>query len=138
MACRFRRTGLTTLLLSASALAGGCGGVDNRGTDVRAAAAAFENALGAGNAVAMCEVLAPGTRSALESSGKGPCPDVIGQEDLPAGGAARKVDVYGRQARVVLDADTLFLSRFPGGWKIVAAGCRPDPGRPYECAVKGG
>jgi hypothetical protein len=48
------------------------------------------------------------------------------------------VDVYGRQARAVLASDTLFLSQFSDGWKIVAAGCEPRPGRPYQCSVKGG
>ncbi|MDK0523889.1 hypothetical protein [Streptomyces sp. ML-6] len=56
----------------------------------------------------------------------------------PAGGPARTVDVYGRQARVVLTSDTLFLSQFADGWKVVAAGCRPLTGRPYQCSVKGG
>jgi hypothetical protein len=39
---------------------------------------------------------------------------------------------------VVLERDTVFLSRFPTGWKVTAAGCVPRPGRPYQCAVKGG
>ena len=32
----------------------------------------------------------------------------------------------------------LFLSQFPDGWKVVAAGCIPQPGRPYQCTVEGG
>ncbi|MGC0336296.1 hypothetical protein [Streptomyces sp. SLBN-8D4] len=48
------------------------------------------------------------------------------------------MDLYGRQARIVLARDTLFLSLFPDGWKVVAAGCSPQPGRPYQCAIRGG
>lgn len=66
------------------------------------------------------------------------CAIALAAEELPLGGPIRTVDVYGRQARVVLASDTLFLSQFPGGWKIVAAGCTPQPGRPYQCIVKGG
>ncbi len=154
MRCQRRRTGLRqrlrlpvrlrfallpVVLLSVSALAVGCGGADGRDFGARAAAAAFERALAAYDATALCTALAPGTRDELESSAKAPCARSIAAEDLPTGGAARTVDVYGRQARVVLDADTLFLSRFPGGWKVVAAGCRPDGAdRPYACEIKGG
>ncbi|MFI9586100.1 hypothetical protein ACIHCQ_30650 [Streptomyces sp. NPDC052236] len=131
---------LPVALLSSAALAVGCGGADDdRDTAARAAAAAFERALAAEDTTALCAALAPGTRDELEASAKAPCTRSITAEELPAGGAPRTVDVYGRQARVVLDADTLFLSRFPGGWKVVAAGCRPDGAdRPYKCAVKGG
>ncbi|WP_189111633.1 hypothetical protein [Streptomyces camponoticapitis] len=48
------------------------------------------------------------------------------------------MDVFGRQARAVLVSDTLFLSQFPDGWKVVPAGCEPHPGHPYRCSVKGG
>ncbi|MGW0551933.1 hypothetical protein [Streptomyces altiplanensis] len=48
------------------------------------------------------------------------------------------MDVYGHQARVVLDADTLFLPAFRDGWKVVAAGCLARPGFPYPCDLKGG
>ncbi|MBT2487995.1 hypothetical protein J7E96_05490 [Streptomyces sp. ISL-96] len=60
--------------------------------------------------------------------------------ELPSAGELRRVDVYRRQARVVLDSDTLFLSSFPDGWKVVAAGCEPqsEPELPYRCDVKGG
>ncbi|MEU1117626.1 hypothetical protein [Streptomyces sp. NPDC005879] len=50
----------------------------------------------------------------------------------------RHIDVFGRQARAVTDRDTLFLSSFPGGWKVTAAGCTPRPEKPYQCLIKGG
>ncbi|MDQ0585580.1 hypothetical protein QF030_007758 [Streptomyces rishiriensis] len=85
----------------------------------------------------MCSALAPQTRSEVEDSEKKVCPDAVSSQSLTAGGPLRRVDVWGRQARAVLASDTLFLSQFPDGWKIVAAGCRPRPGRPYQCSVKG-
>ncbi len=86
----------------------------------------------------MCEALAPGTRSELEDSQERPCLEVITDQDLPEAGEPRSIDVYGRQARVVAEGDTLFLSQFGTGWKVVAAGCLPEPGQPYQCTVKGG
>ncbi|BCL26672.1 hypothetical protein ACFFS2_00760 [Streptomyces aurantiacus] len=114
-----------------------CGTAGERGADASAAAEALEDALGRGDLAALCAALAPQTRSEVEESEKKACVDAIGSQDLPAGGAVRGVDVYGRQARVVLASDTLFLSRFPDGWKVVAAGCRPRPGLPYQCSVEG-
>lgn len=86
----------------------------------------------------MCASLAPDTRSELEDSKKAACAAALAADELPPGGPVRTVDVYGRQARVVLASDTLFLSQFPSGWKVVAVGCTPQPGRPYQCTVKGG
>lgn len=115
-----------------------CGGPGEREADASAAATAFERDLDGGDRTAMCAALAPNTRSEIEDAEKKACADAIGAQDLPAGGAVRAVDVYGRQARATLASDTLFLSQFSDGWKIVAAGCRPQPGRPYHCSVKGG
>jgi hypothetical protein len=32
----------------------------------------------------------------------------------------------------------LSLAGFPGGWRVVAAGCRPRGQRPYDCVIDGG
>jgi hypothetical protein len=40
-------------------------------------------------------------------------------------------------AEVSFDGDTAFLTRMPGGWRVVAAGCRPRADDLYDCAVKG-
>ncbi|MFH8803340.1 hypothetical protein ACH4F6_27685 [Streptomyces sp. NPDC017936] len=117
---------------------GACGTVQERRADVRSAAAAFEEALDEGAYDRMCGALAPGTLEEVEQSAGVPCARALREESLPAGGAVRGTDVYGNQARAVLVRDTLFLSRFGDGWKIVAAGCRPRPERPYQCLVKGG
>ncbi|MEU8865117.1 hypothetical protein [Streptomyces umbrinus] len=55
-----------------------------------------------------------------------------------AGRCRAATGVYGNQARAVLSSDTLFLSRFTSGWKVVAAGCEPRPQEPYQCRIKGG
>jgi hypothetical protein len=61
------------------------------------------------------------------------------EEKLSPAEGVRRVDVHGRQARVRLAGDTLFLARFDAGWKVVAAGCEPQPDeQPYDCMVKGG
>lgn len=135
MAHGFRRVGGFLLLLAVAVVVSGCG-TGGRAPAARNAAASFEDALRGQDAEAMCALIAPGTRTELESNEKSSCPDAIVKQELPAGGGARSVDVYGRQARVVLDADTLFLSEFPGGWKVVAAGCAPEHGKPYHCAIK--
>ncbi|ARX88330.1 hypothetical protein SMD44_07817 [Streptomyces alboflavus] len=126
--------------MSALALAcavSGCGTVDGRREAARAAVARFEQAVRTGDAAALCGALAPGTREELEQSGQATCAAAVLGEDLPHGGAGRHVDVHGRQARVVLEKDTVFLSQFPDGWKVVAAGCLPQGDRPYRCSVKG-
>ncbi|MGW7613586.1 hypothetical protein ACWGKW_41400 [Streptomyces sp. NPDC054766] len=128
-------------LLAVCALMGGltaCGAPGERVDAASGAAKAFEQAVGGGDRAAMCAALAPQTRSEVEDSEKKICAEAISEEDLPDGGPVRRVDVWGHQARAVLASDTLFLSQFPGGWKIVAAGCRPQSGQPYQCSVKGG
>ena len=127
---------------AALVLTTGCGAVEERRTAAMAAALDFERALRARDGGAVCQVLAPGTREEVAQSAKKPCEQGVLDEAVPSADAVPKdvqsVDVAGRQARVVFPADTLFLSEFPGGWKIVAAGCTPRPQRPYQCKLKGG
>ncbi|MFJ6385084.1 hypothetical protein ACIQI7_34405 [Kitasatospora sp. NPDC092039] len=115
----------------------GCGQVDRREDAAAAVAAGFEDAAGRSDAAALCGTLAPATREELEDQEKKDCEPALAGVDLPAGGPVRRVDVFGRQARVVLEGDTLFLSAFPEGWKVTAAGCTPRDRRPYQCEIKG-
>ena len=132
-----RLTGTVMLLALLGPALGACGTAGDRSSDVAGAAAAFERMLRAHDGSGLCAALAPETRSAVEESEKKDCAQAITAEELPMGGATRHVDVYGRQARAVMASDTLFLSQFPDGWKVVAAGCTPQSGRPYQCTVEG-
>ncbi|UIX32384.1 hypothetical protein [Streptomyces sp. GQFP] len=134
-----RAYGVTVAVLLAAGALGGCGTVAERRDDVRDTTAAFERALAERAYDRVCAVLAPATVEELEQSAGGPCATAVGEESLRPGGAVRRTDVYGDQARAVLASDTLFLSRFASGWKVVAAGCEPRPqGQPYRCRIKGG
>lgn len=117
-------------------LATGCGA--GATDEPRAAALDFERALAAHDGGRACSLLAPETKSSLESGDDQPCTEAVLAQDLPAGKSVRVADQYGTQSRVVLDEDTLFLSRFSIGWRVVAAGCR-DRGKdlPYDCQLSG-
>lgn len=135
---RLRRNGALVFLILLGPVLAGCGGAGERSSAVSAAALGFERLLRSDDPTALCAALAPDTRSAVETSGNAPCEKAITSQRPPSGGAAHHVDVYGRQARVVLASDTLFLSLFADGWKVVAAGCTPRQGHPYQCTLQGG
>ena len=127
-----RAGGVAVAVLVVAGGVGGCGTVAERRDDVRDTTAVFEQALVEGAYDRVCAVLAPATVEELEQSAGSPCAKAVSEESLTPGGAPRRTDVYGNQARAVLSSDTLFLSRFTSGWKVVAAGCEPRPGEPWE------
>ncbi|EFL13263.1 conserved hypothetical protein [Streptomyces sp. C] len=104
----------------------------------RDAGRAFEQALGAQDYGAACGLLAPETRAQLEEDEAQVCAKALEGQQLPAPGAVDGVEVYGHQALVRAEGETLFLSQLTGGWRVVAAGCTPQEDKPYKCTVKGG
>lgn len=87
---------------------------------------------------AACAVLAPGTRSELEESVGRPCAEAVLEEQLDVTDGPHRIQVFGTQAIASFGGDTMFLARFPDGWKVTAAGCTPRPARPYDCVISGG
>jgi hypothetical protein len=132
---RVMAAALTALALSAPA---GCASSGERGAAAATVATRLLTAVDDNDGVAACAVLAPDTASALEQSAGKPCARAILDEDLPAPAAVTGTDVYGQWAQVRLAGDTIFLAVFPGGWRVVAAGCVPRQNRPYECVLQGG
>lgn len=126
------------LLAFACAVLTGCSTPGEREAAASAAAENFANSVRHFDGARACAALAPETRQELEQSAKTSCAKAILDSQLPGAGALQSIEVYGQQARAVLTADTLFLSSFPAGWRITAAGCVPRPHQPYACQVKGG
>jgi hypothetical protein len=130
-----RRTLVVVPALLLIGLATGCSG----STDgPRSAAQAYAKDVAGGDGTAMCRLLAPETRAEVAQSGQSPCAQAIVDEDLPDPGDVQRTQVWGRAAQVRMAGDTVFLSQFASGWKVVAAGCTPRGSRPYDCLVQGG
>jgi hypothetical protein len=129
-----RFAGLAISAAVASSMSG-CGGLDAAEEGAAAVATEFHESVD-GDPRAACALLAPGTLSELEGSA-GPCGQVLPEQDLSEPGQVRRVEVYGRDAWVEVGADVVILARFPSGWRVTAAGCRPVPERPYDCVLKG-
>ena len=112
-----------------------CGAQEAPATSV---ARKFAEAVDASDAAAACGYLAPATKSELEKSAGEPCASALAEEDLPSAGAVEETDAFGTMAQVKFAQDTMFLAEFKGGWKVMAAGCAPEPGHPYDCLLQGG
>ncbi|MGI5525283.1 hypothetical protein ACQEUX_30680 [Micromonospora sp. CA-259024] len=116
----------------------GCGSATDRGDSAAAAAVRMLSATGAKDGTAACALLAPDTAAELEQSADKPCAEAVLAEGLPEPGAVVGTDVYGQRAQVRLSGDTVFLAVFPGGWRVVAAGCTARGDKPYDCVLQGG
>lgn len=130
-------SGLVATLLCVLALATGCSSVGPDPAEADSAAQRFHKALATSEPTAACELLAPGTLKEVEQSAHTSCPRALASAGLPPATTVTMTDVYGTNARVVLDGDTVFLARFGTQWKVTAAGCKPRTGLPYDCNVKG-
>ncbi|HEV7965159.1 MAG TPA: hypothetical protein VGP57_21625 [Actinoplanes sp.] len=128
---------LAVAAVLALALAG-CGDVGRRSAAATEVALRMLTAVDGKDGATACATLAPDTASKLQESAGKPCAEAILGENLPAPGTVTGADVYGQWAQVRLSDDTLFLGAFPGGWRVVAAGCTPRGERPYNCTLEGG
>jgi hypothetical protein len=113
----------------------GCSSVGVREEAASAAALRLLDTVAAGDGEAACALLAPDTAETVAEDA--PCAEAILDQELPRPGTVTGADVYGQWAQVRLDVDTVFLAAFPGGWRVVAAGCTPRESRPYQCSVEG-
>jgi hypothetical protein len=103
-----------------------------------AVAERFATAVADEDGAAACRLLAPPTKSQLEQSSGKDCASALLEEELPDPGAAEGSSSFGTMAEVSFSSDTIFVAEFPGGWRVLAAGCSPVPGKPYDCQLEGG
>jgi hypothetical protein len=101
---------------------------------VEATAGQFAEALARHDGEAACALLTDDARRGTETFARSCAAQLAG---LPDPGAVEQVEVWSDAAQVRLAGDTLFLLRFPDGWRVSAAGCTPVEEAPYECEVQG-
>ena len=120
------------LVVGLTALLAGCASTQE--PDVEKVASTFEDP--SADAEARCDLLAPATLAAFEKDQTAPCTDAVQQLSLD-GGAVTSVEVWGGEAQVRMDGDTLFLTETRAGWRVAAAGCTSRGDAPYDCEVEG-
>lgn len=133
---------VSVLVLSAplAVAVAGCGSPESEAAS--AAAVRFVEAVPE-DPDAACDLLAPPTVEKTAEEGGGDCAAGLQSAGLSLGSPAASelsAEVAGHTARVTVGRQTVFLSLFDDGWKVLAAGCErrsDDQAEPYDCAVQG-
>ena len=113
----------------------GCGRSGDR-AEIQRVAEGFYAAVRARDGERACALLSHDARKALEQQESKPCARAVVDLQL-SGRRAKVVRVYSTQGGVELAAgDTVFLEATRDGWRIAAAGCRPDEhGKSADCEL---
>jgi hypothetical protein len=119
-------------LLLAVVVVTGCGG-GQAADDAQQLANRFEQAVQSKDFGQACDLLSPEVQQSLDD-----CAKELEEAELPEVTGVPNAAVYGQNGLVTWAAETVFVSRVPGGWRVIAAGCTPRPDRPYDCAISGG
>lgn len=136
MACaQAARRSIASAAALSSLVLSGCAGTPHRDA-VTGAAIAFVTSLERGDGDAACTLLTPDAQKSVSGATDTPCADAI-TSIKEQGRAVGRVQVWGDAAQVKLAGDVLFLRRLSGEWRVSAAGCTPQKGRPYDCKVGG-
>ena len=125
-------------LLAGAVLLAGCSSLGPDEAAAGEAAQEFFAAVRSSDGVVACSLLSEDVQTELEQTADEPCSTAILEQDLPSAEQVTEVLAFGRNAQVAMDSDVLFLSVADGGWKILAAGCRPRAGAHYDCTLTGG
>jgi hypothetical protein len=113
----------------------GCGTAGSE-RDARASVQRFFVAVGARDGAGACRELSEGAVSEVEKSERKPCAQgILSQDVSPAPVVDVKVYMQSAQAKLRGGA-AVFLDQTRQGWKISAAGCKPQPGKPYQCELE--
>jgi hypothetical protein len=132
VAAALRRGAVMATAIGALLLLSGCSSLQR--SEVERVATSFEDQ--SGDPEARCDLLIATTRAAVEQQEQAACSEAIG--DLPLqGGEVREVQVWGDEAQVKLDGDTVFLAETTSGWRVSAAACTAREELPYDCEVEG-
>jgi hypothetical protein len=127
------------VLVLVAVTAAGCGTGKNpmEGEGARATAQLFTSAVAENDLSRACHLLAPGTRDELEQETGKPCAAALADEALQPAGSLESSSTFGTMAQVRFAQDTVFVTRFEHGWRVLASGCSPVPDAPYDCVLKG-
>jgi hypothetical protein len=99
-------------------------------------AALFVSAVAEHDGAKACALLAPDAARRVDNLRPEGCAQALPTLALPADHPG-ETQVWGKTAQVRTATDTLFLRRFPDGWRIVGAGCTARGELPYQCKVDG-
>jgi hypothetical protein len=111
----------------------GCGGSGATDAATRAATA-FQSAVQSGSFDEACALLSPEARRSLDDD----CEKALKEAEIEEATGTPRTEVHGQNGLVRWPDEAVFVSRFPGGWRVIAAGCRHRDDRPYDCSVSGG
>src|SRR4051812_47327723 len=113
----------------------GCGTASSE-HDARGSVKRFFAALSRHDGNAACHELAEETASAVASDEEKPCGEAVLSLGLPTA-PIKELSVYvdSAQAKLV-GGGAVFLDETPKGWKVSAAGCKPQSGKPYDCDLE--
>jgi hypothetical protein len=133
------RDGVSRLVLVCLVAFGlaGCGRADDERT-VSSVTERFLRAVSTGDGERACAQLSDGARQALEHDESKSCAEAAPEIEEVEPSALTRAQVFATTAKVDLaDGHSAFLELTRRGWRIAAAGCRPQGGdMPYQCELE--